>query len=46
MKALDNSGDGGRPLAERLADTVLSLPIGPHLTAAEVETVAQAVRDF
>ena len=37
---------GDYPLAERLADTVLSLPIGPHLTAAEVETVAQAVRDF
>jgi dTDP-4-amino-4,6-dideoxygalactose transaminase len=37
---------GDFPVAERMANTVLSLPIGPHLTAAEADTVAQAIRDF
>jgi dTDP-4-amino-4,6-dideoxygalactose transaminase len=32
------------PVAERHADEVLSLPIGPHMTAADVEIVAHAVR--
>lgn len=32
-------GLGPFPLSERLADEVLSLPIGPHLTDAEVGTV-------
>ena len=31
--------------SERLADTVLSLPMGPHLTEAQVELVIQAVRE-
>ena len=31
------------PLAERLADQVLSLPIGPHMTAAQTQAVAQGV---
>jgi dTDP-4-amino-4,6-dideoxygalactose transaminase len=35
---------GSLPNAERLADTVLSLPIGPHLGLAGAERVAQAVR--
>lgn len=30
---------GTFPLAEKLADTVLSLPIGPHLTDEQAETV-------
>jgi len=32
------------PLARQLASEVLSLPIGPHLTAAQVESVVRAVR--
>jgi dTDP-4-amino-4,6-dideoxygalactose transaminase len=32
------------PIAERLADEVLSLPMGPHLPLADVERVADAVR--
>jgi dTDP-4-amino-4,6-dideoxygalactose transaminase len=37
---------GGRslPVAERLADEVLSLPMGPHLPLPDVERVADAVR--
>jgi dTDP-3-amino-3,4,6-trideoxy-alpha-D-glucose transaminase len=35
---------GTLPRAERLADQVLSLPMGPHLSAAEVGTVVAAVR--
>jgi dTDP-4-amino-4,6-dideoxygalactose transaminase len=34
----------GLPIAETLASTVLSLPIGPHLTRVEVEQVVEAVR--
>jgi dTDP-4-amino-4,6-dideoxygalactose transaminase len=37
---------GDFPLAERLADEVLSLPIGPHLTDAQVDHVCAAVRSF
>ena len=37
---------GDFPLAERLADEVLSLPIGPHLTAEQVEEVCLAIREF
>jgi dTDP-3-amino-3,4,6-trideoxy-alpha-D-glucose transaminase len=32
------------PIAERLADEVLSLPMGPHLPLSDVERVADAVR--
>ncbi len=32
------------PLAEAMADEVLSLPMGPHLTDVEVETVIRALR--
>ena len=41
------AGFAGRPLpvAERLADEVLSLPIGPHLSPADSERVAAAVRE-
>ena len=35
---------GALPIAERLADRVLSLPIGPHLSVAEAEQVIAAVR--
>ena len=34
---------GSLPIAERLADRVLSLPIGPHLTMAQAEFVAGSV---
>ena len=35
---------GAFPLAEQLADEVMSLPIGPHLDAAGVERVIAALR--
>jgi dTDP-4-amino-4,6-dideoxygalactose transaminase len=34
------------PIADRLAETVLSLPIGPHLDDASVDRVIQAVHAF
>jgi dTDP-4-amino-4,6-dideoxygalactose transaminase len=37
---------GSLPIAERIHEEVLSLPIGPELTADQVEEVIQAVRDF
>lgn len=36
-------GDESLPVAERLADEVLSLPIGPDLTDAEADRVADAL---
>ena len=35
---------GSFPLAETLADTVLSLPIGPHMSVESVDRVAAALR--
>jgi dTDP-4-amino-4,6-dideoxygalactose transaminase len=37
---------GELPVTERLAETVLSLPCFPELTRAEVEAVAQAIRQY
>ncbi|MCX8156042.1 MAG: DegT/DnrJ/EryC1/StrS family aminotransferase, partial [Verrucomicrobiae bacterium] len=37
---------GDFPIAEQLAETVLSLPMGPHLTDAQVEYVADAIVQF
>lgn len=37
---------GDFPLAEKFAGEVLSLPIGPHATADQVDYVCTAVRDF
>ena len=37
---------GGLPIAEQLAKEVVSLPIGPHLRAADAERVIEAVLDF
>ncbi|MDP1612371.1 MAG: DegT/DnrJ/EryC1/StrS family aminotransferase [Sulfuritalea sp.] len=37
-------GAGAFPLAERMADRVLSLPIGPHLGTEQVERVIDAVK--
>ncbi|MEU4835552.1 DegT/DnrJ/EryC1/StrS family aminotransferase [Streptosporangium sp. NPDC023615] len=36
---------GSLPLAERLADEVLSLPMGPHLDAGAVDAVVAATRE-
>ena len=37
---------GSFHVAESLADSVLSLPIGPHLTATQQETVIEALSEF
>ena len=37
-------GRGSFPIAERLAETVLSLPIGPHLTSGDADKVVGACR--
>ncbi len=37
---------GAFPVAETLASTVLSLPIGPHLAPEQAETAAAAIRNF
>ncbi len=40
----DGYRQGDFPVSERMADTILSLPIHPHLTDAEVSRVAEIVR--
>ncbi len=37
---------GDFPITEQLSNTILSLPIGPHMAAEQVETVAQAIRMY
>jgi dTDP-4-amino-4,6-dideoxygalactose transaminase len=37
---------GAFPLAEALADTVLSLPIGPHVSPESIDEIATAVRRY
>jgi len=37
---------GDFPLAEKYAGEVLSLPIGPHITADQVDTVIACIRSF
>ena len=37
---------GDFPIAERLADEVLSLPMGPHLSVADAERVVEAILEF
>lgn len=37
---------GNFPLTEKLASTVLSLPIGPHLSESDQEKVVTAVQSF
>lgn len=39
------NGPGSFPIAERLAETVLSIPIGPQLTMDQAEQVASAIRN-
>ncbi|MEW1639962.1 DegT/DnrJ/EryC1/StrS family aminotransferase [Streptomyces sp. NPDC093801] len=43
--AYAGTAHGPLPLSERLAAEVLSLPMGPQLTAKDVETVISAVRE-
>lgn len=38
-------GAGDYPIAEEIAETALSLPIGPHLTAEACDSVIETVRD-
>ena len=44
--AKSNWKRGDFPLAEQLAQEVLSLPIGPHLTAEQIDYTCAAVRSF
>lgn len=37
---------GDFPIAETIADTVLSLPMGPHLTIEQTESVIRSIRSF
>ena len=39
-------GQATYPLAERMADAVLSLPIGPHLTGSHIDEVVKHVAEF
>jgi dTDP-4-amino-4,6-dideoxygalactose transaminase len=41
-----NLPPGSFPIAEQLQGEVLSLPIGPHITATEAQRVVSAVRDI
>jgi dTDP-3-amino-3,4,6-trideoxy-alpha-D-glucose transaminase len=47
-RAYANSGwkRGDFPLAEKFANEVLSLPIGPHISAEQVDHVCESVRRF
>ena len=44
--ATDQWACGSFPIAEKLADTALSLPLGPHLTAAAVDLVFNSLKSF
>ena len=37
---------GDFPITERLADTVLSIPMGPHLTANQMDSIINAILSF
>jgi dTDP-4-amino-4,6-dideoxygalactose transaminase len=37
---------GDFPITERLADTVLSIPMGPHLTADQMDSIINAILSF
>ena len=39
------NGEWSLPVSERLSATVLSLPMGPHLTEDQVETVVSAIQE-
>jgi dTDP-4-amino-4,6-dideoxygalactose transaminase len=38
--------EGTYPIAEALSQTVLSLPIGPHLRTVEIQAIVAALRDI
>jgi dTDP-4-amino-4,6-dideoxygalactose transaminase len=38
--------EGDYPITEEMAETVLSLPMGPHLLPDQLQTVIQAIRSF
>lgn len=40
------SKPGAFPITEQIAQTVLSLPMGPHMTTEQVESVVSALREF
>jgi dTDP-3-amino-3,4,6-trideoxy-alpha-D-glucose transaminase len=42
----DRVASASLPRSEKLADAVLSLPMGPHLSDADVTRVIEAVRSF
>lgn len=46
--AYSNSGlpESDCPVAARLCHTVLSLPIDPYITAEEIDSICNAIRDF
>jgi dTDP-4-amino-4,6-dideoxygalactose transaminase len=39
------SGQWSLPVAEQLASTVLSLPIGPHLSNKQAAQIADAIKE-
>jgi dTDP-4-amino-4,6-dideoxygalactose transaminase len=39
-------GQGSLPIAERAADEIISLPMGPYLTEPEVRRVTGLIREF
>lgn len=41
-----NFKKGSFPIAEEIAETCLSLPIGPHLTLKDVEIVSNEILNF
>jgi dTDP-4-amino-4,6-dideoxygalactose transaminase len=41
-----NIARGSLPIAEALADQVLSLPIGPHLTAVQVDYIVEQLKEL
>jgi dTDP-4-amino-4,6-dideoxygalactose transaminase len=38
--------EGALPITEELANTVLSLPMSPHLQPAQIQLVIQAILEF
>ena len=41
-----NLGKGALPITERLADSVLSLPMGPHLQDKQIDFVIEKIKSF
>jgi dTDP-4-amino-4,6-dideoxygalactose transaminase len=46
QKAYSAEARGNFPLANVLADEVLSLPMGPHLTKSDVEIVTKLINEI